>query len=96
MSGALVRWIVRNNRTAFSVRDIERNFDRFKDDEAALADALDWMTRQNLIRPQAAPEASTQSGPKRSGRKAAPPSSEVNPRLQTAPRFRHFRRNPGH
>src|SRR5262249_18051475 len=53
---ALIRWILRNDLSSFSTRDIERNFDRFRDDPAALADSLDWMTRHNLIRPHAEPE----------------------------------------
>jgi Protein of unknown function (DUF3987) len=48
---ALVRWILRNDLDGFSTRNIGRDFDRFKDDPAALADALDWMTAHNIIRP---------------------------------------------
>ena len=90
---ALIRWVVRNHRETFSKRDIERNFDRFKDDPAALADALDWMTRNNLARPHAEPKTTTPLGPKRPGRKRSP-AFEVNPALHTSPRFRQFRQNP--
>ena len=86
---ALIRWILRSDLTGFSTRDIERNFDRFKDDPAALADALDWMTRQHIIRTRPDPDA-----PRRPGRKRSP-SFDVNPALGNSPRFRHFRRNPG-
>ena len=54
---ALIRWILRNDLAGFSERDIDRNFDRFQDDPAALADALGWMTGHNLIRPTPEPEA---------------------------------------
>ena len=37
---ALIRWIVRSDLAEFCDRDIGRNFDRFKDDPVALADAL--------------------------------------------------------
>lgn len=84
---ALIRWIVRNDRTEFSTRDIGRNFDRFKDDPGALGEALAWMTDHHLIRPHAGPEAAH-----RSGRKPAP-SYDVNPTLRSSPRFRRFRRN---
>ena len=62
---ALVRWILRNDLPGFSTRDIERNFDRFKDDSAALADALDWMTAHNLIRPTPSPRRAPRPGRKR-------------------------------
>ena len=87
---ALVRWILRNELTGFSTRDIDRNFDRFRDDPAALDDALGWMTSHNLIRPRPDPEA---PNPGKPGRKRAP-AFDVNPLLRTAPRFRRFRRNP--
>lgn len=84
---ALLRWILRNGLAGFSLRDIERNFDRFKDDPAALADALDWMADHNLIRRH-----SEADGVPRPGRKRSP-SFDVNPDLRTSPRFRHFRRD---
>jgi hypothetical protein len=84
---ALVRWILRNDLARFSERDIARNFDRFQDDPAALADALWWMAGNNLIRPSREPEEAPKPGRKRS------PAYEVNPTLRTSPRFRHFRRN---
>ena len=85
---ALLRWVVRNDRAAFTTRDIARDFDRFKDDTAALADALEWMTAHNLIRSHPEPEGAPKPGRKRA------PSFDVNPALRTSPRFRHFRRNP--
>jgi hypothetical protein len=85
---ALLRWIVRNGLAEFSTRDIGRNFDRFKVDDAALADALDWMVKRNLIRPR--PETEQPMG--RGGHKPAP-RFEVNPALGESPRFRQFRRN---
>ncbi|GAC1474989.1 MAG: hypothetical protein NVSMB9_26480 [Isosphaeraceae bacterium] len=87
---ALIRWILANDRSEFSTRDIGRDFDRFKDDPAALADALEWMARHNLIRPQ--PEPETTSSP-RGGRKRSP-LFDVNSLLKNSPRFRQFRRNP--
>jgi hypothetical protein len=84
---ALIRWVLRNDLAEFSERDIGRNFDRFKDDPAALADALGWMIGHNLIRPRPEPEADHKPGRKRS------PTFEVNPALGTSPRFRQFRRN---
>jgi hypothetical protein len=84
---ALVRWILRNNLNEFSERDIGRNFDRFKDDPAALADALGWMAVHNLIRLREIPEATGKAGRKQS------PRYDVNPTLRTSPRFRQFRRN---
>jgi hypothetical protein len=85
---SLVKWLLRNDRLEFSTRDISRDFDRFRDDEAALADALDWMTTNNLVRRQLVPK----DGP-RGGRKRTP-SFDVNPSLMASPRFRHFRQNP--
>ncbi|MCA1686251.1 MAG: DUF3987 domain-containing protein, partial [Planctomycetia bacterium] len=87
---ALIGWIVRGELCEFSTRDIKRNFSRFEDDPAGLADALDWMIRRNLIRPRPSPEPAARP---RGGRKAAA-SFEVNPSLRTSPRFRQFRRNP--
>jgi hypothetical protein len=84
---ALVRWILRNDLSEFSERDIGRNFDRFQDDPAALDEALEWMTGHNLVRPRAEPMATGKPGRK--------PSLifDVNPTLKTSPRFRRFRRN---
>jgi len=87
---ALVRWILRNELTGFSTRDIDRNFHRFRDDPATLSDALGWMTSHNLIRPRPDPEA---PNPGKPGRKRAI-AFDVNPLLRTAPRFRRFRQNP--
>ena len=87
---ALVRWILRNELTGFSTRDIDRNFHRFRDDPATLSDALGWMTSHNLIRPRPDPEA---PNPGKPGRKRAL-AFDVNPLLRTAPRFRRFRQNP--
>jgi hypothetical protein len=84
---ALVRWIVRNDLDEFTIRTIGQNFDRFRDDDAALADALARMTRLSLIRSKAEPEA----GPRR-GRKPSP-AFAVNPALRTSPRILRFLRN---
>ncbi len=83
---ALLGWIGRNELAEFSTRDIGKNFDRFKDDPAALADATDWMVAKNLVRLR--PEA--KNG--KPGRKPSP-TFEVNPSLLNSPRFRQFRRN---
>jgi hypothetical protein len=83
----MVRWILRSDLTEFSYRDISRNFNRFKDDPASLADTLVWMMDHNLIRPRVEPTATSRPGRKRS------PTYDVNPALRTSPRFRHFRRN---
>lgn len=85
---ALAGWVLRNGLATFSTRDIERNFDRFKDDPASLADALTWMTSHNLIRRRAEPTESPKPGRRRA------PTFDVNPRLKDHPRFRLFRRNP--
>jgi hypothetical protein len=82
---ALIRWIDRNDRAEFSTRDIDRNFDRFRDNPAALVDALQWMSDRNIIRQRQEPD-------KKTGRKRSP-SFEVNPALKTTRRFRHFRQN---
>jgi hypothetical protein len=84
---ALVRWIFRNGLTEFSERDISRNFNRFKDDPGALADALGWMTSHNLVRPRQEHAATSKPGRKRS------PCYEVNRALKSSPRFCHFRQN---
>jgi hypothetical protein len=86
---ALVRWILRNDLDRFSTRDIGRNFDRFREDSAALNDALVWMATHNLIRQPPDPKAPS---PGRPGRKRAP-TFVVHPDLKTASRFRQFRRN---
>jgi hypothetical protein len=85
---ALLGWIIRNGMTRFSIRDLDRNFDRFKDDAAARVDALGWMASRNLIRS----ETVTSDAKLRSGRKRSP-SYEVNPALWVSPRFRQFRQN---
>jgi hypothetical protein len=59
---SLVRWIRRGGRTEFAERDITQNMRRFRDDPAALADALDWMVEHNIIRPQGKPPASPKGG----------------------------------
>ena len=87
---ALLGWIIRNDLAEFSTRDIARNFDRFKDDQADLADALAWMTDRNLIRPKPKPE--TMDRPPKPGRKPSP-RYEANPALWESPRFRQFRQN---
>ena len=84
---ALLGWIARNNLAEVSIRDIDRNFDRFKQDPAARTDALEWMIARNLIR-RPEPKDST---PK-PGRKPSP-RFEVNPALWELPRFRQFRQN---
>ncbi len=82
---ALIRWILRSRLSQFSKRDIERNFDRFKDDPTVLVDALNWMIEHNLIRPHEEPE-----GVRRSGRKRSP-AFDVNPELEKSSRFQQFR-----
>lgn len=84
---ALLRWILRSDLARFSTRDVGRNFDRFRDDDAALADALDWLVCHNIIR--AAPPEGEANRPHRKNS----PAFDVNPALKTSPRFRHFRRN---
>ena len=84
---ALLGWVIRNNLAEFSIRDIDRNFDRFKQDPAARTDAIEWMIARNLIR-QPEPKDST---PK-PGRKPSP-RYEANPALWESPRFRQFRQN---
>lgn len=81
---AIIRWALRNDVERFSIRDIGRNIPRFADDDAALADALDWLVRHNIIRPSS-PEQH------RRGRKRGP-TFDVNPTLRTSPRFRHLHR----
>ena len=83
---ALLGWIIRNDNASFSTRDIDRNFDRFKDHEAELVDALSWMTARNLIRPVMVDATS------KPGRRPSP-QYEANPELWKSPRFRQFRQN---
>jgi hypothetical protein len=89
---ALLGWIGRNELAEFSERDIGKNFDRFKDDPAVLADSLEWMATRNLIRRRPGPDA------RKPGRKLSP-TYEANPALRKSPRFRQFRQinrsNPG-
>ncbi|WP_161602278.1 DUF3987 domain-containing protein [Tautonia marina] len=84
---AIIRWVLRNDLTRFSTRDIDRNIPRFHDNDAALTDVLDWLVRHNIIRPYSLPEGEQ---PRR-GRKRVP-EFDVNPLLRTSPRFRHLRR----
>jgi Protein of unknown function (DUF3987)/Bifunctional DNA primase/polymerase, N-terminal len=49
---ALLKWIIRNERVEFSTRDINHDLRRFRDHDAELVDALDWMTARHLIRPK--------------------------------------------
>ena len=82
---ALLGWIVRSRRSEFSIKDIGNNFDRFKEDQAALADALAWMTARELVRPRAEPK----DGTRKSGRKPSP-RYEANPDLWKSLRFLQF------
>ncbi|WP_169979481.1 DUF3987 domain-containing protein [Tautonia rosea] len=84
---AIVRWVLRNDLARFSTRDIDRNIPRFHDNDAALADALDWLVRHNIIRPCSLPEGEQH----RRGRKPGP-AFDVNPAIHASPRFRHLRR----
>ncbi len=83
---ALLGWVIRNDHAWFSTQGIGKDFDRFKDDEAALSDALSWMTDRNLIRLEPA------DGTRKPGRKRSP-RYEANPALWKSPRFRQFRQN---
>ncbi len=85
---ALLGWIIRGEKREFSIKDIGNNFDRFKDDRAALEDALKWLTDRNMVRPR--PE--SRDGPPKPGRRPSP-KYEANPLLWTALRFLHFLRN---
>ncbi len=79
---SLVRWIRRNNLAEFAERDITRNLRRFRDDPAALEDALEWMANHNVIRPRERPEASPKGGRPHSA------VYDVNPQLNGAPQNR--------
>ena len=85
-SQALLGWIGRNSLTVFSIRDINRNFDRFKHNQAALEDGLKWLIARNLIRPQPQPP----RDPSKGGRNKSP-AYEVHPTFHTSPQFRRFR-----
>ncbi len=85
---ALLGWIGRNGKFVFSTRDVNRNFNRFKDDEAALSDALKWLTDRNLIRPQS----QTDRPQGKTGRRNSP-GYEVHPTFHSSPHFRRFRQN---
>jgi hypothetical protein len=74
----LIRWILRNGRTQFSIRDIRRNLNRFKNDPGSLWDALHWMTEHNVIRP-AEIDPTPRPGRKRTS------TFDVNPSLRTPP-----------
>ncbi len=76
---SLVRWIRRNNLAEFAERDITRNMRRFRDDPAALEDALGWMACHNIVRPRERPEASPKGGRPHSA------VYDVNPQLNRAP-----------
>ncbi len=80
---SLVRWIRRNNLAEFAEREITRNMRRFRDDPAALEDALGWMANHNIIRPRERPEASPKGGRPHSA------VYDVNPQLNGAPQNRN-------
>ena len=84
---ALLGWIGRNRRERFTEKDIGNDFDRFKPQPAALADALAWMTARNIVRRRPEPRTG------KVGRKPSP-SYEVNPALWMLPRFLRFLPNP--
>ncbi len=58
----LLRWIRRRALTEFSRRDITQNMRRFRDDEARLDAALEWMTDHHIIRPRGKLGARPKSG----------------------------------
>ena len=89
---ALLGWIVRNNLAEFSIKEIGDDFDRFKQEEAALADALTWITTRCLIRPKQTPKPEQNGGKRKPGRKPSP-RYEVNPALWESPRFLQFHQN---
>jgi hypothetical protein len=76
---SLTRWIRRNSLAEFSESDITRNIRRFRDDRAAMADALVWMVTHNVIRRREAPEGTAGPGRKHTA------VYDVNPRLLRAP-----------
>jgi hypothetical protein len=63
----LLGWIDRGKIKEFSLRDVGKNLRRFRQDQAALEDALGWMVVRNLIRPKTEPTAEKpKAGRKRS------------------------------
>lgn len=88
---ALVKWIVRTERSEFSLVDVGNNFKRFKDDPATLADTIAWMESRNLIRIKPAPVAPAS----KRGRKPSP-RWEVNPSLRKSLHLLRLLRNSDH
>jgi hypothetical protein len=82
----LVRWILRNNLSGFSTRDISRNIPRFRNDPEALDDALGWMESAYMVRPRERPDTTAR---RRGGRKRAP-EYDVSPELKVARFVRHY------
>ena len=78
---ALIGWIVRNELEEFSERDIDRNFDRFDNDPAALVEALEWLTKRQLVRPKPV-------APKKGPGRRPGPAYLVNRIIRDDPRFR--------
>ena len=85
---ALLGWIGRNRLADFTTRDAKRNLGRFKDDDAAFADATDWLIGRNVIRRRPEPQAG------KPGRRPSP-AYDVNPAYLNSPRNRQNRQNPG-
>jgi len=84
---ALLRWIIRNGLAEFSLRDVHRNFSRFKDDPETLEDAIVWLSERHIVRHHEDLDA-----PKGPGRKKTP-TYKVNPALRylaKTPRFRRY------
>ncbi len=93
---ALLGWIKRGRKEGFSIRDAKREVRRFKDDPAALQDALDWMTRRNIIRPcQTTENEKSGSEPKSASRRGRKPLAkyQVNPAFWEMSRNRQNRQN---
>jgi len=85
---SVLGWIERGRKAMFSVHDVKKDLKRFRDDPAALDDALGEMTNRNLIRPQTLVE----TEPPKKGRKSTT-KYETNPALWELPRNRQNGQN---
>ena len=86
----LLGWIRRGKRQSFSTSEVTKDLTRFRDDRAALEDALGWLTSKNIVRPQK----ETPRDSSKSGRKPAP-RYDVNPATLKLPENRKNRVNGG-
>ncbi|QEH34273.1 hypothetical protein OJF2_28080 [Aquisphaera giovannonii] len=85
---ALLGWIVRRGQEWFRLADLTSDLRRFRDDQGALAAAIDELRRQGAIRPRPEPP-----DPSKPGRKPSP-AYEIHPDLLDAPGNTAITANP--